>query len=799
MSYAALDYWYANMPVPVQDFRPSDGTALQKYLFDRIVAAIENNVGNWAYMAWNPGGSNDQSLFDDTLTLTEPNGDSNRPVLGALVAAIDSGRPVVLGLQSGDSKTGNHQVVAYGYDLGDYTGDLGPSAQNVRIFVYDPNHENHMRTLVPNPADRSWSEPKVNVKDDPDTNRWRTFFVDNQYRPATPPVVPQPSWPNDGYIHALKVWAQTGEDDLRGGSDDVNLTIEMIDGSTIPLGPINGGNYWQSNYDQTVLMPLPRPVRQADILDIRLDDTFGGGTGGDNWSMSKIIVSRIVSDIDAPGRIAQAAAKYFTGSDRTLFLPILPPPALPPVAITSVVPDSGWVDGGDAITVYGSNFDINDDVVILVGGRKATNVSCTPTSCRATTPAGVGDALVDVIVNGQRPLGFGPIFHYGPTITALSEHKGAADDTVIIQGIGLVPLPGRSLSVSFGDFPVVYPNCYPGPECTVTVPPGAGTVVAHVTVEGHRSPIVPAAVFSYDGPVITAVLPSSGPIGGWTDVDILGSGFDANNDGQMKLYFGGTPVTNLLCVSSTWCVASSPPVSQPGVVQLSFDANGLSGAQSATNFFTYMPAPRIVSLTGGAVTFDGVTTVNATVLLTCSDPSVLAPTSVVVPAGQMTAPLNLRWSHPAQTETVTLTASYQGSVATTLVTLSPPALSMGLGASTLAYGAGTYVSISLPSAAPVGGAVVNVSSSDPGDLAVPATVTVPAGASGASFDVTSLYAGTTPQEIAVVARYAGQAASAALEVSLSGVVDDGGGGGRGGGGGGGCKGADCCKKGTTCQ
>src|SRR5215472_17393503 len=58
---------------------------------------------------------------------------------------IDRGTPVPLGLQ-GDGNTGNHQVVAVGYDMGRYRGDLGAFETDFKIFIYDPNHPHQTMT-----------------------------------------------------------------------------------------------------------------------------------------------------------------------------------------------------------------------------------------------------------------------------------------------------------------------------------------------------------------------------------------------------------------------------------------------------------------------------------------------------------------------------------------------------------------------------------------------------------------------------------------------------------------------------
>ncbi|MEX0359416.1 MAG: hypothetical protein AB3N10_00380, partial [Allomuricauda sp.] len=116
MSYASLDYYHArNISTPKTALRPTEGSPLQKYLYDRQVTSITSNVDKWAEIGLNPLGARNGEFFNWGM--------ENKPGsrINELRPFINRGQPVPLGLQSvgeKDSDPGNHQVVAIGYDFG---------------------------------------------------------------------------------------------------------------------------------------------------------------------------------------------------------------------------------------------------------------------------------------------------------------------------------------------------------------------------------------------------------------------------------------------------------------------------------------------------------------------------------------------------------------------------------------------------------------------------------------------------------------------------------------------------------
>lgn len=277
MAYAALDYYHARMTIPQQNYMPAEGLPLQSYLYNRQLNSALPNADKWAEYGLNPFGSRNREFFNWGLQLGGGR-------LGELKSKIDRGEPVPLGLQAcgGDCGCpggcpGSHQVLAIGYDMGRYTGDLGANIEDVSIFIYDPNHPNQTMTLKPNVAGAMYSyleAPEI---------RWRAYFTDMKYSRSTPPVIPNNPTELIATFH-------TGGDDLRGGNDNVHLVLLMRSGTTIRFDNVNNMKRWVDNSTQTVSRPLPATFRTEDVVGVRLETTFGGWNS-DNWNLDELTIT----------------------------------------------------------------------------------------------------------------------------------------------------------------------------------------------------------------------------------------------------------------------------------------------------------------------------------------------------------------------------------------------------------------------------------------------------------------------------------------------------------------------------
>jgi hypothetical protein len=84
---------------------------------------------------------------------------------------------------------------------------------------------------------------------------------------------------------------QTGDDDLRGGSnasDNANVTLSFAGGSTV-TNNVNMGKNWKNGTTHSFRLNLPAhapPI--SSITGITLSTNFGGGLSGDNWNVNKV-------------------------------------------------------------------------------------------------------------------------------------------------------------------------------------------------------------------------------------------------------------------------------------------------------------------------------------------------------------------------------------------------------------------------------------------------------------------------------------------------------------------------------
>jgi acetyl esterase/lipase len=194
----------------------------------------------------------------------------------------------------------------------------------------------------------------------------------------------------------------------------------------------------------------------------------------------------------------------------------------------------------------------------------------------------------------------------------------------------------------------------------------------------------------------------------------------------------------------------------PTLASLAVASASVVGGQGTTGTVTLSaPAPA----GGSAVSLASGDTAAATV-----------PATVAVPAGASSATFAIATKPVAAAATVQLSASYRGIARAASLAVQPPALSsVSLSPTSVAGGCKVPVAkVILTGKAPAGGLVVSLASANPA-AAVPASVTVPAGASSAGFAL-SIVAVASTQTGAVSASYRGVTKSAGLTVRPIGLL-----------------------------
>jgi hypothetical protein len=188
---------------------------------------------------------------------------------------------------------------------------------------------------------------------------------------------------------------------------------------------------------------------------------------------------------------------------------------------------------------------------------------------------------------------------------------------------------------------------------------------------------------------------------------------------------------------------------------LTLNPTNVSGGTSASGTVTLSA----VAPSGGAVVAIGDSNTAVT----------SAPASVLVPAGSKSASFAIATSTVISDTSASFTANYGGNSksATLSITATSAAVelsSLTLSAASVTGGNSTQATVSLTGAAPFGGAVVALSSSDSAIADVPASVTVAEGSSSASVTVTTSTVSASTS-VTLTATYNGISVTATLTVN----------------------------------
>jgi hypothetical protein len=175
------------------------------------------------------------------------------------------------------------------------------------------------------------------------------------------------------------------------------------------------------------------------------------------------------------------------------------------------------------------------------------------------------------------------------------------------------------------------------------------------------------------------------------------------------------------------------------------------------------------TVTGKVTLSQPASTGGATVTLSDDVPSASVPASVVVPAGATSVTFPVTTSYVKVKETGTITAKYGESTQSTPFTVNPTTISVLTPTpSTVIGGNSVAVKLMLNGPAPTGGAVISLSDNLTATT-IPASVTIPAGATTANFNITTVNV-TASQTGRLLATFGSSSRTAALTVRPIGVA-----------------------------
>jgi hypothetical protein len=215
------------------------------------------------------------------------------------------------------------------------------------------------------------------------------------------------------------------------------------------------------------------------------------------------------------------------------------------------------------------------------------------------------------------------------------------------------------------------------------------------------------------------------------------------------------------------------PLNDPNPSILIFEQSSSSAGTPTATLTSLTLNPTTV--VGGAQSSTGTVTLSgpapsagAQVALASDNGAASVPSSVTVPAGATSAAFPVNTTVVAASTAVTISASYGGASKSATLTVPPSPLptlsSLTLNPTSVIGGAQSTGTVTLSGPAPAGGAQVALASNN-GAASVPSSVTVPAGATSATFTVgTSIVVAST--SVTISASYNGTTQTATLSVTL---------------------------------
>ena len=155
------------------------------------------------------------------------------------------------------------------------------------------------------------------------------------------------------------------------------------------------------------------------------------------------------------------------------------------------------------------------------------------------------------------------------------------------------------------------------------------------------------------------------------------------------------------------------------------------------------------------------------VVLSSNSASAIVPASVTVPSGSATANFLIQTQNVATLSLATVTAAYNGTVTTAVLTITPTVTvdlsSVTVSAATVTGGTSATGTVTLSAPAPEGGVLIDLWTNG-SPAFVPANVTIPAGSTSANFNVSTVAVSNTSQGT-ITAFYKGISKTATITVT----------------------------------
>jgi hypothetical protein len=251
-------------------------------------------------------------------------------------------------------------------------------------------------------------------------------------------------------------------------------------------------------------------------------------------------------------------------------------------AISSISPTVGPVSPvGAALTINGSGFGTTQGT-LTIGGVSAVPSSWTNTKVVAPVPSSLLPGFADVIVTVNGAASNAKSFLVIPVITAVSPAHAPIGGSVTLTGTSFGDTQGTDSTVTLNGI-TMSPSAWSNTSVSFPVSAGASSGAIVVTINGWQT----NSFNYYIAPTITALSPTSGPVGG--SITITGSAFGAVRNFN-PVTIGGVSVTPTFW-SDTAIAVPVPTTLPAGNADVIVTVNAV-----ASNVVSYTVKPAITSI-----------------------------------------------------------------------------------------------------------------------------------------------------------------------------------------------------------
>ena len=276
------------------------------------------------------------------------------------------------------------------------------------------------------------------------------------------------------------------------------------------------------------------------------------------------------------------------------------------VIVTKVDPPQGPTAGGTAISIHGTGF--TGDCQVLVGGKQALNVQVVSddTVTAITPPGAFGAVPVHVMNNkGTGLLKKGFFYTAAPTVTSVSPASGptAGGTHATVYGTGL----SADVDIQIGSGKATVLSVKGSTAAEITTPPGAAGKADVIATTSFGSGTLPGGyVFSDDnGQAATKILsiaPPAGPLAGGNSVAIIATGLLAKSDTTILFGQKLAEIVSVDPIAHT-ALVKAPTGASVGAVDVTLMTS--KGSDKASAGYSYSDALTVSGITPSAGPSEG--------------------------------------------------------------------------------------------------------------------------------------------------------------------------------------------------